>query len=227
MSGGGSSKPPKVQVSQGERISTQLARQQIGYYKDTFAPQEERFLEERGHDYSDRFASQGTAATARGMGDVLAQAAQVGGPVDTASIGTSIAGSHLAGAATGRRQRDDGRLEAMNVGLGVSADATKSLSDAGRDQTNASVSRSQVKVAEMKAKSDVRGAAIGAATTLASAYGTNKFLQNKEMQRQEDLKLHPDFRKYESQYGTEKALAYVDMGYSPTPPKSRNMYRGR
>lgn len=176
MSTGGGSKPKPVAVSEGEKIQTGLAKDQISYYRNTYAPLEAQFRDEAGRDYSSRFAGQNAAASVRELTPALADAAASGAMVDTGSLGSAVAGGRVAGMAQGRRERDDGRLEALGIGLGVTADASKSLSQAGQIQTSAAIDRTRDEVVKMQAKTDVRNAALGAAAAVGGTYGMKHYL---------------------------------------------------
>lgn len=177
---GGSSKPKKTPVSEGEKISTQLARDQINYYRSTFAPLEGQFRDEVSKDYSSRFAGQNAAASMREITPTLAGVAAGGDMMNTGELAGGIAAGRVAGMAEGRRQRDDGMLDALGVGLGISADATSSLSDAGRLQTNAAIDRTRESLVKAQAKADTRNAALGAVAAVGGAYGTKAFLTNRQ-----------------------------------------------
>lgn len=178
MSGGGGGKPEQVKASEGEKIQAQLARDQINYYRGTYAPLEQQFLSEAGQDHSARLAGQNGSAAMRESTDTLRQAALSTAPVDTAALGTAITSGRVAGLAQGRRERDDGRLEGLGVGLGITADATKSLSQAGQIQTESAIDRTREQLAKMQAKNDLTAAKWGAVGTLAGAgvsyYGLNR-----------------------------------------------------
>lgn len=176
MSIGGSKKPKPTPVSKGEKIQTQLARDQHAHYMQNFAPLESQFRDEATRDYSARFAGQSANAAMRNLTPSMAAIGQTGAMVDTGELAGSVTAGRVAGLAEGRRQRDDGSLESMNIGLGITADANKSLSDAGRLQTNAAIDRTQEQVSKMQAKAEVRNAAIGAVAAVGGAYGMNKYM---------------------------------------------------
>jgi hypothetical protein len=177
---GGAKKPKDVPISEGEKIQTQLAKDQIAYYRSTYAPLESQFRDEASRDYSSRFAGQNATASTRLMTPALADTAKSVSMADTASLGDAITSGRVSGMGEGRRQRDDGALEALGVGLGVTADAGTSLSQAGRIQTNAAIDKTTESIVKMQAKADVRNAAIGAVASVAGAYGTNKLMGKME-----------------------------------------------
>lgn len=171
-------KPKAVAVSQGEKTQAALAKDQINYYRSTYAPLEAQYAEEAGRDFSARLAAQAGSTGMREATPGLKQMALNTAPVDTAAIGGALASARNSAAAQGRRSRDDGRLSALGVGLGITADAGTSLSTAARNQTNAAIDAVSEQMAVQQAKSS-KGAAIGGAVgTLAGAgltyYGLNR-----------------------------------------------------
>lgn len=234
MSIGGSAKKPKpTPVSEGEKISAQLARDQIGYYRSNFAPLEGQFRDEAGRDHSARFSAQNAAAANRTLTGGLAAVASTGSMMDTGDTADAVTGARVAGMAQGRRERDDGRLDALGIGLGITADATKSLSEAGRLQTSAAIDRSREEVTKMQAKADVRSAALGGVAAIGTAYGTSKLLpalaERKELTEISRLRQdNPHYRQAEIKVGSGEARTLADLGrlhaVQATP---RNMYRGR
>lgn len=233
MSGGSPSKPKPTPVSEGEKISAQLAKDQIGYYRSTFAPLEGQFRDEAGRDYSARFAAQNASAANRTLSDGLAAVASTGAMMDTGGMSEAITGARVAGLAQGRRERDDGRLDALGVGLGITADATKSLGEAGRIQTNAAIDRSREEVVKMQAKADVRNAALGGIAAIGTAYGTSKLLpamaERKELAQMSELRqTNPHYRQAEIKVGSDRARSLADLGRLHTAQAApRSMYRGR
>lgn len=177
---GGSSKPKDVPVSQGEKIQTQLARDQISYYRSTFAPLETQFRDEASRDYSERLAGQNATSSMREMTPGLADVAMSGMSMDTASLAGATTAGRVAGTAQGKREQADGRLESLGVGMGITADANRTLSEAGRLQTNAAIDQTREKVAEMQAKAGVRNAALGAVAAVGGAYGTKSYLDSRD-----------------------------------------------
>lgn len=185
MSGGKNEKPQATPVSEGEKIQARLARDQIDYYKGTYQPLEQRFLSEAQQDYSPRLSAQAGSGAMRSATETLRQAAIGGGVTNTAALGAAIAEGRLAGAAQGRRERDDMRLDAINVGLGITADANRSLAQAGQLQTSSAIDRANEELVKMQAKQNTKNALVAAAGTLAGAgatyYGLNRLNQPKAM----------------------------------------------
>lgn len=165
----GPDKPDAVEVSQGEKIQAQLAKDQINYYRSTYAPLEGQYAQEAGRDYSSRLSGQAGSAGMREATPGLQQMALSSAPVDTARIGSAIGTARTAAAAQGRRTRDDGRLSALGVGLGVTADAGASLTSAGRGQTNSTIDAVSTEMAKQQARSSTQAAIGGAVGTLAGA----------------------------------------------------------
>lgn len=199
---GGSSKPKATPVSQGEKISAQLAKDQIAYYRSTFAPLESEFRDVASRDYSDRFAGQAGTASMREVTPALAGAAANPHMMDTGDIAEGISMGRVGGMAQGRAERDAGRLEALGVGLGITADATASLADAGRVQTNAAIDLTREKLAKQQAKQEVRNAALGAIAAVGGAYGTKSFLTNRQnaLAAENSLKMGASPEGYSSAY---------------------------
>lgn len=168
--GGGGSKPEPIPVSQGEKIQTGLARDQIDYYRNTFAPLEGEFAKLVNQDPSARLQGQNATASAREMTDTLRGAAMNGGVVDTAEIAEGKTLGRVGGMAQGARELADGRLDALGVGLGITADATKSLGQAGQIQTNAAIDQTRLSLAKQQAKNDEKNALMGAAGSLGGMY---------------------------------------------------------
>ena len=169
MSGGGD-KPEPVPVSKGEKIQTQLAKDQIAYYRGTYAPLEKDFIYTVDQDPTARLQAQSSSASARETTQTLRDAALVGGPVNTAELGEARTLSRVGAMAQGARELADGRLDALGVGLGITADASKSLSQAGQIQTDAAINRTQLALAKQQAKNAERAALAGAAGSLGGAY---------------------------------------------------------
>lgn len=170
MSGGGGDKPKPVPVSAGEKIQTQLARDQIAYYRGTYAPLEKDFRDTVDQDPTARLQAQSGSASARETTQTLRDAALVGGPVNTAELGEARALSRVGAMAQGTRELADGRLDALGVGLGITADASKSLSQAGQIQTDAAIDRTRLALAKQQAKNAERAALAGAVGSLGGAY---------------------------------------------------------
>lgn len=167
---GGSKKPDPVPVSKGEKIQAQLAKDQIAYYRSTYAPLEKEFRDTVDQDPTARLRAQSGSASAREATQTLRDAAMVGGPVNTAELGEARALSRVGAMAQGTRELADGRLDALGVGLGITADASKSLTQAGQIQTDAAIDRTRLALAKQEAKNTERAALLGAAGSLAGAY---------------------------------------------------------
>lgn len=174
MSGGGGSKPKEVQASEGEKQQAELARNQINYYRGTFAPLEKQFADTVNQDPSARLEGQNATASSREMTGTLRGAALNSGPVNTAEIAEAKTLGRVGGLAQGTRELADGRLEALGVGLGITADATKSLSTAGQIQTDAAIGQTRLALAKQQAKNDERNALAGAVGSLGGMYGGYK-----------------------------------------------------
>lgn len=169
-------KPDATPVSEGEKIQTQLARDQIDHYRSTYAPLEKRMVDEASQDYSDRLAGQATSGSMRQATGALRSAALGSGPVDTSALSGAISQAGAQARAEGIRMRDDQRLDALGVGVGITSDAVSSLSAAGRSQTQAAIDSTRQKIEDMQNKSMVGNALWASAGTLAGAYGTYKGL---------------------------------------------------
>ena len=183
MSGGSKpKKPQEVQASEGEKQQARLARDQINYYRSTFAPLEKQFAELVDQDSSARLQGQNATASSREMTDTLRGAALAGGPVNTAELGEARTLGRVGGLAQGTRELGDGRLEALGVGLGISADASKSLSQAGQIQTDAAIDRTRSAMIKQQAKNDERNALAGAVGSLGGMYAGYKLPQWKASQ---------------------------------------------
>lgn len=168
--GGGGSKPKEIKATESEKQQAKLARDQISYYRGTFAPLEKQFAETVDQDPSARLQGQNASASAREMTDTLRGAAVTGGVVNTAEIAEGKTLGRVGGLAQGTRELADGRLEALGVGLGITADATKSLSQAGQIQTNAAIDSTRLALAKQQAKNDEKNALLGAAGSLGGMY---------------------------------------------------------
>lgn len=174
--GGKAKKPDPVPVSQGEKIQAQLAKDQIGYYRSTYAPLEKTFGGEAGRDYSDRLSAQVGSGGMREMTGGLQSLATGTAPVDTSAIASSVTDGRVDALSQGRRARDDGRLAAAGVGLGITGDAGTMLTDAGRVQTNSAIESVRAKMDAQAAKNSVKQAGMAAIGTLAGAYGSYKLM---------------------------------------------------
>lgn len=172
MSSGGS-KPDEVKASEGEKAQAQLARDQINYYKSTYAPLEQAYADEAGRDYSARLSGQAGTSGAREMTETLQVAGAAGAPLNTAALSSGVTSGRVAGLAEGQRLSADGNLNALKVGLGATADATRSLTETSRLQTSSLIEAQQNKLEESKVKSAGRAmtlAAIGQVGGMAAGY---------------------------------------------------------
>lgn len=176
------SKSPKkddpTPVSEGEKIQAQVAKDQIGYYRGTYAPLEGQYAAEAGRDYTSRLSAQAGSAGMREATPGLQQLALSSAPVDTAALGSSLSAATDAAAAQGRQVRDKGRLNALSVGLGVTADAGQSLSSASQTQTGAAIDSVREQMAKQQAAASVRAATVGAAASAAGSVATYGALSN-------------------------------------------------
>lgn len=170
VGGGGGSKPQEIKASAAEQQQAALARDQIDYYRSTFAPLEQRFANLSDQDPSARLQGQNASASAREMTGTLQQAALGTAPVDTSVIAEGKTLGRVAGLAQGTRELADNRLDALGVGLGISADATRSLSSAASAQTEGAIRQTQLSMAQQQAKNDERNALVGAAGSLGGMY---------------------------------------------------------
>lgn len=173
MSSGGPDKPKEVQASEGEKMQAQLAKDQINYYRATYAPLEKQYADEAGRDYSARLSGQAGTAGMRGMTQALQVAGAAGSPMDTAALSGGTTLGRVAGMAEGQRLSADGKLNALKVGLGATADATRSLTEASRLQTSSLIEAEQLRMEEAKNKAAGRAmtmAALGQAGGMAAGY---------------------------------------------------------
>jgi len=180
MSGGGGDKPAPTPVSKGEKIQAQLAKDQYDYYKSTYVPLAQRMVSEASQDFSGRLAGQAGSAGMREATETLRATAMTGGGMDTSGLAGAITQARVGGQQQGLAERDQSRLDALGVGLGATADATKSLSQAGQIQTEAAIQSVRDKMAEQQAKAGERAALIGGLASVGATYGTNKLLQMRD-----------------------------------------------
>lgn len=173
-------KPDAVAVSEGEKTQAALAQDQINYYRATYAPLEGKYADEASRDYSSRLSAQAGSAGMREATTGLQKMALSGAPVDTAAIGSAVAASRNSATSKGLRSRDDGRLSALGVGLGVTADAGAGLSTAARSQTNSAIDAVRTEMVAQEAKASRQAALGGAAGTIAGAGLTYYGLKRKE-----------------------------------------------
>lgn len=173
---GGSSSAKKTPVTDGEKIQTELARDQHQYYSSTYAPLENQFRDEVTRDYSSRLAGQNATASMREMTPTLANVAMSGSTADSGVLGDAVTGGRVAGLAQGARELADGRLESIGLGMGITADANRSLSEAGRIQTNAAIDRTREQIADAEAKSGLRNAVLGGVAAVGATYGMKGYL---------------------------------------------------
>lgn len=177
--GSKSKKPDPVPVSEGEKIQAKLAKEQIDYYRATYTPLEQKLIEDSKQDYSSRLSAQVGSAGMRQATEGLRSLALGSAPVDSADIAAGISDARVDAFAQGRRERDDARLDALGVGLGITADASKSLTEAGRIQTNAAIESVEAKLRKQQAKDSVKQAGFAAIGTLAGAVGTKALLDKR------------------------------------------------
>lgn len=170
MSGGGGSKPEEVKASEGEKQQARLARDQIDYYRSTYAPLEQRSLSEANRDYSGRLSGQAASAGMRESTQGLRAAALSGASMDTTGVAGAISSGTAEALRAGKADQSQRRLEAMGVGLGLSGDATRSLSQAGSIQTSNAIDQVRAEWAEEQAKNDSRNAAYAAMGSAAGTY---------------------------------------------------------
>lgn len=173
MSGGGD-KPKATPVSAGEKIQAGLAKDQYDYYKSTYTPLAKRMVTEASQDFSGRFAGQAGSASMREATETLRGTAMTGMSMDTSTLAGATTAARVVGQQQGLAERDQARLDALGVGLGATADATKSLSQAGAIQTDAAIQSTREKMQEQQNKTNERMAAIGAVASLAGTYGMKK-----------------------------------------------------
>lgn len=174
MSTGGGDKPAEVKASKGEKEQAKLAREQINYYRGTFAPLEQQFATLADQDPSARLVGQNGSASAREMTNTLRQAALGNAPVDTAGIAEGKTLGRVGAMAQGTRELADNRLDALGVGLGITADSSRSLSTAASAQTDSAIRQTQLSLAKQQAKNDERAALMGAVGSLGGMYAGYK-----------------------------------------------------
>lgn len=179
MSGGGD-KPKATPVSEGEKIQAKLAKDQYDYYKSTYVPLAQRMVSEASQDFSGRLAGQAGSAGMREATETLRTTARTGGTMDTSGLAGAITQARIGGQQQGLAERDQARLDALGVGLGATADATKSLSQAGQIQTEAAIQSVRDKMAEQQAKNSEREALIGGLASVGATYGMNKYMMSKD-----------------------------------------------
>lgn len=185
MSSGGD-KPKEVKASEGEKIQAQVAKDQIDYYRSTYAPLEKQYADEAGRDYSARLSGQAGTAGMRAMTDTLQVAAAAGSPLDTAALSSGMTLGRVAGMAEGQRLSADGKLNALKVGLGATADATRSLTETSRMQTDSLIQAQQLKMEEAQTKAAGRAmttAAVGQAAGMYAGYKLPQMRQNQLTQQ--------------------------------------------
>jgi hypothetical protein len=172
--GGGGSKPKEIKATESEKQQAGLARDQINYYRSTFAPLEGEFAKMVDQDPSARLQGQNATASAREMTGTLQGAAMNGGVVNTAEIAEGRTLGRVGGMGQGARELADGRLDALGVGLGITADATRSLGQAGQMQTDAAIEKTKLSLAKQQAKNDEKAALMGAVGSLGGMYAGYK-----------------------------------------------------
>lgn len=167
------SKSPKkadpTPVSEGEKIQAQVAKDQIAYYRGTYAPLEGEYADEAGADYTSRLSAQASSAAMREASGGVQQLALSSAPVDTSALGSSLSAATDAAGAQGRRARDNGRLSALGAGLGITADAGQSLSSASQLQSSAAIDKVRTEMTKQQAAASTGAATMGAVGTLAGA----------------------------------------------------------
>lgn len=168
MSGGGGDKPKEVKASEGEKIQAQLAKDQIAYYRSTYAPLEKEFVKEANQDHSAKLSAQAAIGANREVTGAMRSMIGRPAPVDTAALSGAVTSGRVAGMAEGVRQQADSRLDALKIGLGVTADASRSLSQAGSIQTGAAIDNARLEIAKQQEKSSMKEGIVGG---LASAGG--------------------------------------------------------
>lgn len=181
-----SSKTPKaekVQVSEGEKIQTQLAQDQYDHYLNTYAPLEADYREEATRDYSSRLDAQASAAATRESTDTLRQAALSTAPVDTNGLANAATTAGLSGYRQGKANVINGGLSALKQGLGVTADAGQSLTSATQDQTRVALQEAEAANTKARTKLSTGNAALAALGTVGGAYGTVQYMQYKQGQK--------------------------------------------
>ena len=178
--GGGGGKPAPTPVSEGEKIQAKLAKDQYDYYKSTYTPLAQRMVSEASQDFSGRLAGQAGSAGMREATETLRTTAMTGGSMDTSGLAGAITQARVGGQQQGLAERDQARLDALGVGLGATADATKSLSQAGQIHTEAAIQSVRDKMAEQQAKAGERAALIGGLGSVGATYGMNKLLQMRD-----------------------------------------------
>lgn len=221
MSGGGGGKPEATPVSEGEKIQAKLAKDQYDYYSSTYAPLAKRRVNEASQDFSGRFAGQAGSAGMREATGTLRDVAMTGNTMDTTGLAGAITQARVGGQQQGLAERDQARLDALGVGLGATADATKSLSQAGAIQTDAAIQSVRDKMAEQEAKNQERNALIGGLASVGATYGTNKFLASR------DAAADTQYKQAVNRYGTSTADSMRIQGtLSSVKPFSRSGVRG-
>lgn len=177
--GGSSSKPKDTGPTKAERVQSQLAKEQINHYRDVYHPLEDKYASEARRDYSTRIGGQAGAAAMRGGTEVLQGAALSRGPVESASMGTSVAAARMGGEYAARDMSREGSFSALNVGLGATGATVDSLSSASRSQTQEAISAAQNSAMVKEARAGMRNALLGGAAAVGGAYAGNKYAQHK------------------------------------------------
>ena len=151
MSGGGD-KPKPTPVSEGEKIQAQLAKDQYAYYAGTYAPLAKSMADEANVSYEGRMGAQARGAAARESTQPLQAVASASNMMNTSSLSNALTSSTMDGIHAGKADQNSRRFEALQVGLGATADATRSLSTAAGIQTNAAIDKVRNQMAEDAAK---------------------------------------------------------------------------
>lgn len=192
MSGGGAKKPEEVQASESEQVQAGLAANQIAYYRNTYAPLEKQLVDEANQDTSQRLSGQAGSAASRASTEALRTMGMTGGVAETASLGDAVARSRLDGNLQGASDMAGKRLDALGVGLGITADASKSLSQAGNIQTQSAIDRVHDAMIKSNAKNDERNAALAAAGSVAGAAGMYYGMKNSALKAEKAAKFTAD-----------------------------------
>lgn len=176
--GGSSSKPKDTGPTKAERVQSQLAKEQIDHYRDVYHPLEDKYASEARRDYSTRMGGQAGAAAMRGGTEVLQGAALSRGPVESASMGTSVAAARMGGEYAARDMSREGSFSALNVGLGATGATVDSLSSASRSQAQEAIGAAQNSAMVKEARNGVRNALIGGAAAVGGTYAGKKYAEH-------------------------------------------------
>lgn len=172
MSGGGGDKPKPTPVSEGEKIQAKLAKDQYAYYAGTYAPLAKNMADAAEVSYEGRLAGQNKSAAMREGSKTLQSVAASGGMADTNTLAGAVTEAGMEGLNAGKLDQNSRRFEALQVGLGGTADATRSLSTAANIQTNSAIEKVRFAMQDDQSSADEKNALYGAAGSLAAAGGT-------------------------------------------------------